>query len=270
VVRFPFGDVIDTGVDLIGGSSMPREDTTANSNRENTDQNTGLNGGRRSLLKAVGTGAMLALVSGVGSAQSGNESRENEHTNSAERDCPDTPCLDPAFGYASLSADVTLPPPLEADHAVDMLIQEPATRPGGPPDPNVDFFFEPVGLHVEPGDIVRFNGTTPEHTVTAYHSRQGRQQRVPVGVPPFSSPVLAAGGFWLYAFEESGVYDLFCAPHESFGMVMRIVVGEDTEPVVRKPGRPPLEFAGAVLDQDELCPVNIVEEGSVSWVGLFS
>jgi plastocyanin len=155
-----------------------------------------------------------------------------------------------------------------------MLIQGPATRPGGPPEPPVDFFFEPTGLHIQPGDIVRFNGTTPEHTVTAYHARQGRQQRVPVGVPPFSSPVLAAGGFWLYAFNEPGVYDLFCAPHEPFGMVMRIVVGEDTEPIVREQEqseqlRPPLEAALAVLKEDELCPNNILKEGTVSWNGLF-
>lgn len=251
---------------------MSQENTTANSNTERTDQNgknTGLNGSRRNLLKAVGAGAVLSLVSGVGSAQPGNRGRGSEYANSAERNCPDVPCLDAAFGYVSLSANTSLPPPLEADHAVDMLIQGPATRPGGPPEPNIDFFFEPVGLHVQPGDVVRFNGTTPEHTVTAYHARQGREQRVPVGVPPFSSPVLAAGGFWLYAFDKPGVYDLFCAPHEPFGMVMRVVVGEDTEPIVREPGRPPLEAAGAVLEQDELCPKNIVDEGSISWSGLF-
>ena len=60
-------------------------------------------------------------------------------------------------------------------------------------------------------------------------------------------------------------------------MVMRIVVGEDTEPIVREQEqpeqpeqpRPPLEAALAVLEEDELCPHNILEEGSVSWNGLF-
>lgn len=253
---------------------MPRENTTTNSNKQRTAHNTGINGSRRSLLKIVGAGAALSVMSGVGSARSGNRRRGREHANSAGRDCTDIPCIDPAFGYASLSMDVSLPPPLEADHAVELLIGE-RTRPGGPEEPPLDFFFEPVGLHVQPGDIVRFNGTTPEHTVTAYHARQSRQQRVPVGVPPFSSPVLAGGGFWLYAFNEPGVYDLFCAPHEPFGMVMRIVVGEDTRPVVREPEqpeqprRPPLAFALAVLEEDELCSNNIVDEGSVSWSELF-
>jgi plastocyanin len=250
---------------------MPRENITVHSNTGHTNQNaknTGLNGSRRNLLKAVGAGAVLSLVSGVGAAQPGNGGCGSEHANSAGRDCPDVPCLNAVFGYPSLSTGVTLPPSLEADHAVDMLIGE-KTRPGGPPEPSLDFFFKPVGLHVQPGDIIRFNGTTPEHTVTAYHTRQGRQQRVPIGVPPFSSPVLAAGGFWLYAFDEPGVYDLFCAPHEPFGMVMRIVVGEDTEPIVREPGRPPAAFALKVLKQEELCPVNILEEESVFWSELF-
>jgi hypothetical protein len=28
------------------------------------------------------------------------------------------------------------------------------------------------------------------------------------------------------------MYDLFCAPHERFGMAMRVVAGDETEPTV--------------------------------------
>ncbi|MFC6976934.1 plastocyanin/azurin family copper-binding protein [Halomicroarcula sp. GCM10025709] len=90
----------------------------------------------------------------------------------------------------------------------------------------IPFHFSPTGLRIEEGDIVQFDFQTPEHTVTAYHENQGRQQRVPDDVPPLSSPVIGAGGSWLYQFDSPGTYDLFCAPHEFFGMVMRIVVGD--------------------------------------------
>ncbi|MCU4801813.1 plastocyanin/azurin family copper-binding protein [Halobacteria archaeon HArc-gm2] len=37
---------------------------------------------------------------------------------------------------------------------------------------------------------------------------------------------MAGETFWLYRFDETGVYDMLCAPHEIFGMVGRVVVGE--------------------------------------------
>lgn len=112
-------------------------------------------------------------------------------------------------------------------HEIDLLIEFPLS----PEDAHPPFFyFEPTGLHVDPGDAVKFNFATPDHTVTAYHPDLGWQQRVPDGVPPFSSPVGSAGGFWLYRFEEPGLYDAFCAPHEILGMVVRLVVGEPEEP----------------------------------------
>lgn len=94
------------------------------------------------------------------------------------------------------------------------------------------FHFDPVGLHVEPGAIVAFDFTTPEHTATAYHREHERQQRVPDSTPAFSSTVNEHHGFWLYRFEEVGVYDLFCASHEYGGMGMRIVVGDDPGEIV--------------------------------------
>jgi plastocyanin len=50
------------------------------------------------------------------------------------------------------------------------------------------FHFEPSGLSVQCGDIVQFTYESPNHTISPYHPGQGFQQRVPDGVPPFSSP----------------------------------------------------------------------------------
>lgn len=148
-------------------------------------------------------------------------------------------------------------------HEVDLLIGEVEGRP------IPEFFFEPAGLFINPGDTVRFLAKTPHHTVTAYHELQGKAQRVPDGVEPFSSPMVPIGGSWEYTFTIPGVYDVFCGPHEQYGMVMRIVVGEATGP-----GALPVEdfsplgamgAAGTVLNDPALDPLRIVQVGSVSW-----
>lgn len=151
-----------------------------------------------------------------------------------------------------------------------------------------DFFYDPVGLLVRPGDQILFRTIAPEdremlqgrappeHTVTAYHPRVGgRQRRVPEDAWGFSSGPIFADEFWLYQFDAEGVYDVLCLPHERLGMVMRIVVlAEDSEAAPEAPGAPgedergPPEVAAAVLDAPELDPQNIVEQQSVAWTDL--
>jgi plastocyanin len=225
---------------------------------------------RRSVMKALGVGTVLSL--GVGTA-------------AADHDQPHPPHIDSHYGY-SAPADETLPGKLRPDHEVGLHLhphsledEDPTTMP---------FHFAPTGLKIEEGDIIRFNLTSPEHTVTAYHEGQGRQQRVPDDNSPFSSPVINAGGFWLYEFDSPGTYDLFCATHELFGMVMRIVVGDpsdadydDTFGPAGPPPQPrppasrgelnalgvetwPFPTAAEVLDTDALTVSNIESSGSVS------
>jgi len=248
---------------------------------------------RRNLLRTVGIASALGTGStGALAAQSGDGAQ-----NDGGGECALPDCIHPTLGYSGLageSAD-SLPDGLQPDHEVAL-----ETRAGGegggsgegtggagggesgnggsggneapqPPESAEelpDFVFEPTGLAVESGDVVRFTLAAPDHTVTAYHPMLGRQRRVPEGVPPFSSPVLGAETFWLYRFDEPGVYDVLCAPHEIFGMVGRIVVdggeanfGEEAYPAQRGP-----EFTAAtVFDDDALAPANIVEAGTVSW-----
>lgn len=148
-------------------------------------------------------------------------------------------------------------------HQVQLLIQEVE----GSPFPQ--FFFEPSGLAIEPGDTIEFVAATPHHTVTAYHPRQGKPQRVPDGVGPFSSPVIPVGTSWSYTFDTPGVYDVWCAPHELFGMVMRIVVGEASGPgatVIEEFGPMAVEgSAAAVLNSGPMRPEAILASGAVSW-----
>jgi len=225
---------------------------------------------RRSVMKALGVGTVLSL--GAGTAAAGH-------------DQPHPPLIDSHYGY-SAPTDEKLPGRLRPDHEVGLHVHEHSLTDGD--RATMPFHFAPTGLKVDEGDIVRFDFDTPEHTVTAYHEGQGRQQRVPDDNPPFSSPVINAGGFWLYEFDSPGTYDLFCTPHELFGMVMRIVVGDPSDPdydgtfgPAGQPPKPrppasrpeltalgvtswPFPTAAEVLTTDALTVSNIASSGSVS------
>lgn len=108
-------------------------------------------------------------------------------------------------------------------------------------------YFDPIGLHVEPGTSVRFEIEAGSHSATAYEGR------IPAAAAPFDSGVLSQGGFE-HTFDVSGTYDYYCIPHESMGMVGRIVVGE--------PGGPAEDTSipeGAVPDSEA-----IIEQGEIT------
>lgn len=181
-----------------------RPDTQSTAENSNDDRATEWpNVERRPLLKALGIGATVSLGSGVVTADQ------------------DDAQIHPVFGYAVENTD-NVPDDLQPDHEVEMLEVPPNPEAQQPPH----FYFEPVGLHVQRGDIVQFTVSTNDHTVTAYHPAHGFQRRVPDGVAPFSSPVVPNGGAWLYRFDQPGVYDVYCGPHHLLGMVMRLVVGD--------------------------------------------
>jgi len=177
---------------------------------------------RRPLLKALSAGAALSLSSGLAAG---------------EEDHPHVSGPHEYYGLATPDAESV---PLDVDHEVMLRTSQPED-PESPSRPPL-FHFEPAGLQVGPDDIVQFTAVSPDHTVTAYHPGFGFQQRVPDRVPPFSSPVLNAGGAWFYRFEEPGVYDMYCGPHHILGMVLRVVSGEvedEPEYVDTFEGRPP-------------------------------
>lgn len=268
---------------------------------------------RRDVMKALGAGTALGVFGGVASAQDQeDEPGEDDPTETEEEP-------------AETDEDV-----LERTvHIVRTLITE-STNPERP----ADFFYQPTGLHIEEGDVIKFVFETPDHTVTSYHPVYGMQRRIPSGVQPFSSPLLGwdpqslpadidmppgengepveengaeeengenadqngeneengdadeqsdeqeaaapVPSTWLYAFETPGVYDLECAPHEGFGMAMRVVVGEETETAFETsdpddlppPRAGPVGLSRGVLTDPNLEPESIVEQGRVEWLDL--
>ncbi|MCB1386851.1 MAG: hypothetical protein KDJ80_13030 [Nitratireductor sp.] len=94
-------------------------------------------------------------------------------------------------------------------------------------------WFEPRGLHVRPGTVLRFvnRDAGNSHTATAYHpDLYGRQLRIPRGATPWDSDFLLPGEAFEVALPVVGVYDYYCIPHEMAGMVGRIVVGDPGDP----------------------------------------
>ena len=109
-------------------------------------------------------------------------------------------------------------------------------------------YFDPIGLHVEPGTTVRFEIAAGAHSATAY------ENRIPFDASPFDSGIISSGGFE-YTFEEPGTYDYYCIPHKSVGMVGRIVVGSPGGPAEGSP----------IPDGDVPESDAIVEQGAIAY-----
>ena len=92
-------------------------------------------------------------------------------------------------------------------------------------------YFDPGGLHIQPGDTVRWIQVNGYHSVAAYHPVNGnRELRIPEQAKPWNSGVMLAeyparGSTFEHTFTVPGVYDYLCEPHEAAGMVGRIIVG---------------------------------------------
>lgn len=259
-------------------------------------------------MKVLGAGTAIGAFGGVAAADEHDAESTNDESEYPDDD--DVPIEELTEGTV---------------HVVRTLLGE-STDPNRP----LDFYYQPTGLHIEPGDVIKFVFETPDHTVTSYHPAFGMQRRIPSGVQPFSSPILGwdphslpadidmppmendapeetygdpdadnetgtdnenddavnddavdepvdpRPSSWLYAFETPGVYDLECAPHEAFGMAIRVVVGEETEtafetssPEELPPPRVgPVGLSRQVLTDPNLEPESIVEEGRVEWMDL--
>jgi plastocyanin len=106
-------------------------------------------------------------------------------------------------------------------------------------------YFDPAGIHIAPGDTVRWVQISGFHSITAYHPRNDNHElRIPESSEPWDSDILLTqypkpGATFEHVFTVQGVYDYFCKPHEMAGMVGRVVVGEPAN----GPGTKPFGYA---------------------------
>ena len=83
-------------------------------------------------------------------------------------------------------------------------------------------WFDPIGLQVEPGTIIRWVVRQNVHTTTAYHPRNDHHPlRIPDRATPWDSGFLVnPGNHFDVTLTVPGVYDYYCMPHEAAGMVV--------------------------------------------------
>lgn len=100
--------------------------------------------------------------------------------------------------------------------------------------------FDPIGLLIQPGTIVRWVVEADVHTTTAYHpDNDSHPLRIPETARPWDSGYLVnVGDAFEVELTVEGVYDYFCAPHELAGMAGRLIVGRPGGP-----GAGPFEVA---------------------------
>lgn len=126
-----------------------------------------------------------------------------------------------------------------------------------------NYYFDPIGLHIQPGDTVTFKNVSGSHSSTAYKTGTGPAQvtRIPEDAEGWNSGILTSkGAVFEHTFKVEGTYDYFCIPHKTLGMVGRIVVGE--------PGG--LAEGSMPPDGDVPTSSTIVNNGSVSYEGFTS
>lgn len=132
------------------------------------------------------------------------------------------------------------------------------TRGGYTVDMYTDLYFDPVGLHVQPGETVSFELVSGAHSATAYHpdNENAFERRIPEGAPAWDTGVFGeVGTFRNVTFETEGTHDYYCIPHKMVGMVGRIVVGS--------PGGPAEESENPDFPLPD--STRITEEGSVAF-----
>jgi plastocyanin len=87
-------------------------------------------------------------------------------------------------------------------------------------------WFDPIGVRVLPGTVVRWVLEAGAHSTTAYHPANANHAlRIPAKAAAWDSGMLIrAGQAFEHRLDVPGVYDYFCLPHELAGMVGRILV----------------------------------------------
>lgn len=121
-----------------------------------------------------------------------------------------------------------------------------------------DFYFDPIGLFVEPGTTVTWVNASGAHSSTAYVEGVGGAAvtRIPQEAEGWNSETISeVGSTFQHTFDVEGTYDYFCIPHKANGMVGRLVVGE--------PGGP----AAGSDPPDGTVPMSsaIVEQGAIGY-----
>lgn len=122
------------------------------------------------------------------------------------------------------------------------------------------FYFDPVGLYVNPGDTVEWTIESGSHSATSYSpgNPSASTRLIPQGAEAWDSGVIDSGSF-SYTFTTEGTYDYYCIPHKTLGMVGRIVCGQPGGPATNQ--EIPNEVGGGTMPDSQ----TIVRERSIAY-----
>jgi plastocyanin len=124
------------------------------------------------------------------------------------------------------------------------------------------YYFDPVGLYVNPGDTVEWVIQSGAHSSTSYSpdNPNASTRLIPQDAQSWDSGIIeGSGASFSYTFNVTGTYDYYCIPHKTLGMVGRIVCGQPGGPATNQPI--PNDVGGGTMPDSQ----TIVKKGSLSY-----
>ncbi|WP_315910249.1 cupredoxin domain-containing protein [Halapricum hydrolyticum] len=123
---------------------------------------------------------------------------------------------------------------------------------------NTEYHFDPHVTWVDVGGTVTWTLESGSHTATAYHPGNDQPRLVPEGTDAWDSEMLSEEGeTFEHTFETEGVYHYYCEPHETFGMLATVIVGDpdldEQTALQRVPEEKPEEVRGKLEELNEIC-----------------
>ncbi len=190
-------------------------------------------------LAVAGLAGCTGAPSASGQPQAGGNPTENGDSGGDEH---------PGHGQEAHGHDMVSEPKGSREVAVNTARQEGST----------EYHFDPHVTWVEVGGTVTWRLESGTHTATAYHTGNDQPQLVPEGTDPWDSGTMSEQGeTFEHTFETEGVYHYLCTPHESFGMLATVIVGqphlEDQQALQSIPEDKPEEVRAKLEELNGMC-----------------
>lgn len=188
--------------------------------------------GRRYFVKTIGATAIGTMTSLAGCASNGgddggqNGGSGNTPAQTTQNTSTTTPAGTATENAAGNAAGET---GQSTTHTVGMYTQ------------SGSYYFDPIGLYVQPGDTIEWILQSGSHSTTSYSQANPSASTtlIPQDAQPWNSGTISSGSY-SHTFETRGTCDYYCIPHKTLGMVGRIVCGEPGGPATQQsiPNKP--------------------------------
>ena len=159
-------------------------------------------------LTVAGFAGCIGAPTGIGQQQLDGSQSTDQHAEADDQ---------PGHGDEPHGHDLVSEPTTSREVAVNTARFEDST----------EYHFDPHVTWVEVGGTVTWRLESGIHSATAYHPGNDQPRLVPEGTEAWDSGTLSeAGETFSHTFNTEGVYHYLCRPHEQFGMIATVIVGE--------------------------------------------